>query len=1402
MTANPQTKAYGNADPVFTFTSTPSLIGNDTFSGSLGRAAGETVAGSPYPIQQGTLALNGNYTVTYTGANLTISRAPASVSPAGTGKVYGSPDPPITGALTGFLATDKVTATYTRRLGESVVGGPYQISGTLGPITVLDNYSITYNSADFSISPKGVTVGADPNGKIYGNPDPPLTATYSGCLLGDVGPGKITFGATRAAGENVQNYDITPTANDNGTGLLANYQCQYTRGNFTISKAQLTVIADNKSRLRGAANPLLTASFDGLASFDTVASLGGVPSLTTLADAISPKGSYPIVASLGSLANPNYSYTFVDGLLTVTGPAPQTISFDPLRPKTFGDGDFDPGATASSGLSVDYLSSVPGTATVVGRKIRVVAPGTTDLTASQAGDDNYDPALPVVRTLTVNPPPWNGLGFDGMADLVRVADAPQLNFGTKDGFSIEVWLHLDGSQPDGTGLVSKGADGSAWSGYQLILYGDRIAAEIGGDGAGIGVPDGLIGTSSLNDGAWHHVALSVDRTSATAALYLDGRLEALVANPALGVNPDNTAALQVGIDRSGSRFFKGAMDELRLWDMARSRDQIRAQASQIVDPPDEPHLAAYFHFDEGDAGLNNASFTSAPERTANGANGALQGFALSGNSSNWVRSDAFLPLLETTPITSNASGGATGGGVVYPNYYPATDVGLCWGSAPNPGLTDTCSHSGSGTGPFVGSLTGLTPGSGYHLRGFATNQMGTAYGNDLSFQAARLEQTVGIGAIADRTYGDAAFDPGGTSSSGLPVSYSSSNPAVAVVVDGRIVITGAGSTVITASQAGDGSYAPAVDASQPFKVAKAPLAVTADNKTRAYQTPNPALTASYSGFVNGDTPGAIAGVPALATDASQASPAGTYPIVTGLGSLFSQNYLFLLGNGTLSVFKSCQEIIFPALGERTFGDAPVQLVASSCSGLGISFTSSNPQVAQVNGNLLTITGAGSVVVTASQGGNGNLNVAPDVSQSVIVHKSGQLLSFPSLSRRTLGDPPFNPNATASSGLPVSYLSSDPDVASVSGGLVTIVGAGTTVISAIQNGDGNYNPALPASQPLTVALETVPPFLTISTLSSGSVTADPVLNVAGAASDASGIASLTVNGTDLTDQAAQFSGAIPLGAGVNSISVVARDAVGNRTQQTVSVTFDATVPAIAVGTPADNSVASTPPFTANGTVAPGTIVTMSVNGGPSQVLVVSDGTFTGSGSFAAGMNTIEWTASRSGLSSRVKRSVMLALGKPSLAITDPAEDLRTEEDSVTIVGTAGADGVSVTIEAAGSVYTPSLQGGTFRQQIPLSGAGQIRVTARATDGAGNTSIAQRNVIRVNRIMGDLNGDGCVDIQDAMALLRISLGLDPVTPQALAHGDVAPLVNGVPQPDGTIDVGDVLVLLRKIVGLVDF
>ena len=118
------------------------------------RTAGETVAGSPYAIgatlSPGTALAN--YNVTYNTAGFTITQALASVTPNAAGKVYGTADPPLSGTLAGFLPSDGVTATYSRTPGETVAGSPYTISAALSPAGVLGNYSITYNTAPFTIA--------------------------------------------------------------------------------------------------------------------------------------------------------------------------------------------------------------------------------------------------------------------------------------------------------------------------------------------------------------------------------------------------------------------------------------------------------------------------------------------------------------------------------------------------------------------------------------------------------------------------------------------------------------------------------------------------------------------------------------------------------------------------------------------------------------------------------------------------------------------------------------------------------------------------------------------------------------------------------------------------------------------------------------------------------------------------------------------------------------------------------------------------------------------------------------------------------------------------------------------------------------------------------------------------
>jgi len=92
------------------------------------------------------------------------------------------------------------------------------------------------------------------------------------------------------------------------------------------------------------------------------------------------------------------AYEFVSN-----GPASQTISFSAISTKMYGVADFNPNATASSGLTVSYISSQPSVATIVSGQIHVVGAGSTIITASQVGNANYSAAANVTQTLIVNP---------------------------------------------------------------------------------------------------------------------------------------------------------------------------------------------------------------------------------------------------------------------------------------------------------------------------------------------------------------------------------------------------------------------------------------------------------------------------------------------------------------------------------------------------------------------------------------------------------------------------------------------------------------------------------------------------------------------------------------------------------------------------------------------------------------------------------------------------------------------------------------------------------------------------------------------------------------------------------------------------------------------------------------
>ncbi len=169
----------------------------------------------------------------------------------------------------------------------------------------------------------------------------------------------------------------------------------------------------------------------------------------------------------------------------------------------------------------------------------------------------------------------------------------------------------------------------------------------------------------------------------------------------------------------------------------------------------------------------------------------------------------------------------------------------------------------------------------------------------------------------------------------------------------------------------------------------------------------------------------------------------------------------------LTVNKAGQTITFGALAGKNMGEAAFNLTATASSSLGVSYSSSNTSVATIIGSTVTIVGAGTTTITASQAGNANYNAATSIDQALAVSKLNQTITFGALPSKHAGDLPFALTATASSGLAVSYASSNTAVATVSGSTVTVVGSGTTTITASQAGNATYNAATSIDQGLSV-----------------------------------------------------------------------------------------------------------------------------------------------------------------------------------------------------------------------------------------------------------------------------------------------------------------------------------------------
>jgi hypothetical protein len=552
------------------------------------------------------------------------------------------------------------------------------------------------------------------------------------------------------------------------------------------------------------------------------------------------------------------------------------------------------------------------------------------------------------------------------------------------------------------------------------------------------------------------------------------------------------------------------------------------------------------------------------------------------------------------PANVTAKGGATGGGAgtvifaIAPTITWTTPAAITYGTALsatqlNATASVPCSSTGvAGTyvyNPVAGTV--LTVGT-QKLSVTFTPTDTTDYTSataSVSLTVNQVTQTITFTApTSPVTYGVSPITlvaTGGASGNAVIFSVVS---GPATVSGSTLTITGAGTVVVAANQAGNTNYSAATQVTHSIVVNQVTQTIT-------FTAPTSPVTYGVSPITLVATGGASGNAVIFSVISGPGTVSGSTLTITGAGTVVvaanqagNTNYsAATAATQNIVVNQATQTITFTApTSPVTYGVSPISLVATGgASGNAVVFSVvSGPGT--VSGSTLTITGAGTVVVAANQAGNTNYAAATQVTQSIVVNQASQTITFTApTSPVTYGVSPITLSASSTSGLAVTFsvVSGPGTVSGTNGSTLTITGVGTVVVAANQAGNTNYTAATAATQSIVVNVIGVAATPTFSPVA-GTYTAAQTVTI----SDATAGATIyyTTNGTTPTTSSSVYSGAITVSS-TETLQAIAT-ATGYSSSAVASAAYTLVNPA-----PAISGVS--PAFTNAG----GAAFTLTVNG---------------------------------------------------------------------------------------------------------------------------------------------------------------------------------------------------------------
>jgi len=440
--------------------------------------------------------------------------------------------------------------------------------------------------------------------------------------------------------------------------------------------------------------------------------------------------------------------------------------------------------------------------------------------------------------------------------------------------------------------------------------------------------------------------------------------------------------------------------------------------------------------------------------------------------------------LQTVPVVRVVDSG----GNVITSSSAAIAATIATGSQ-NASLSVTSVNATSGVATFTGMK--VNNAGGNFTITFSSTGLTSVTSNQFTINRTAQTTTFTYSG-GSKTYTSADFGVSASTTSQLPIAFTSATPSVCGVtgsasavggVTGAVVsIEGVGLCTIHADQAGDDQYSPAARQSINFNVTQVAQSTFAISSTGARTFGDTLTLATTGGSGTGAVGYQLVGGAGSAqctldqtTGAMTFGAAGTCTVSAtkaadaNFTSITSANHVITVALAPQSTS------ITSAVPARPVAGGTHQVTATASSGLAPTLTilSGAGTVCSISGSsspaTVTFIDSGACVVVASQSGNGNyLPAAVEARQTIVVGSLNQTITFNSLANRDFGDPSSQITVSATSALSVVLTNDTPTVCSLSGRTVSILTVGRCTITASQAGNSTWVAASPVSRSFDIA----------------------------------------------------------------------------------------------------------------------------------------------------------------------------------------------------------------------------------------------------------------------------------------------------------------------------------------------